>query len=219
MKWQFKTIGMRQSRHLLGVLKTMVLGLLVLLFIAGDVFAGLATDQLKGSIDKVLNVLNDKTLKAPAMKAKRREILMNLSNEVFDWNEMAKRSLGIYWKDRKPEEHKEFVKLFTVLLENTYMDKIEGYSGEKILYSKEAVEDLYALVETKIITRQDTEVAVNYWMLNKNGRWFVYDISVEGVSLVKNYRTQFNEILARSSYQELLKKLKEKQVSAPTPAS
>ena len=144
---------------------------------------------------------------------------MNLSNEVFDWNEMAKRSLGIYWKDRTPEEQKEFIKLFTVLLENTYMDKIEGYAGEKILYSRETVEDRYALVETKIVTRRDTEVGVNYWMLSENGRWFVYDISVEGVSLVRNYRTQFNDILARSSYQELLKKLKEKQVAAPTPAS
>jgi phospholipid transport system substrate-binding protein len=209
---------MRPLHCVLTVLKTIVLGL-VMLCIAGDASAGLPTDQLKASIDKVLNVLNDKTLKAPAMKAQRREVLMNLSTEVFDWNEMSKRSLGIYWKDRTPEEQMEFVKLFTVLLENTYMDKIESYSGEKILYSKEAVEDQYALVETKIITKQDTEVAVNYWMLNKSGRWFVYDISVEGISLVKNYRTQFNEIMARSSYQELLKKLKEKQVPAATPAS
>jgi len=132
---------------------------------------------------------------------------------------MSKRSLGVYWKDRTPDEQKEFVKLFTVLLENTYMDKIESYSGEKILYSKETVEDQYSLVETKIITKQDTEVAVNYWMLNKSGRWFVYDISVEGISLVKNYRTQFNEIMARSSYQDLLKKLQEKQAPAATPAS
>jgi len=211
-------ISIRPLHCILTVLKTMVLGS-VMLCIAGDVFAGLPTDQLKASIDKVLNVLNDKTLKAPAMKAQRREVLMNLSTEVFDWNEMSKRSLGIYWKDRTPDEQKEFVKLFTVLLENTYMDKIESYSGEKILYSKEAVEDQYALVETKIITKQDTEVAVNYWMLNKSGRWFVYDISVEGISLVKNYRTQFNEIMARSSYQYLLKKLKEKQVPAATPAS
>jgi len=213
-----KTISVRRLHYVLNALKIMVLGS-VMLFIAGDVFAGLPSDQLKASIDKVLTVLNDKALKEPAMKARRREVLMNLSNEVFDWNEMARRSLGIYWKDRTPDEQKEFVKLFTVLLENTYMDKIESYSGEKILYSKETVEDQYALVETKIVTRQDTEVAVNYWMLNKSGRWFVYDISVEGISLVKNYRTQFNEIMARSSYQELLKKLKEKQVPAPTPAT
>lgn len=218
MNLQTGTISMKQLRYVMAVLKTMVLGS-IMLFIAGNVFAGLPTDQLKTSIDKVLNVLNDKTLKAPAMKAKRREVLMNLSNEVFDWNEMAKRSLGQYWKDRTPDEQREFIKLFTVLLENTYMDKIESYSGEKILYSKETVEGQYGLVETKILTRQDTEVSVNYWMLNKNGRWFVYDISVEGISLVRNYRTQFNDILARSSYQELLKKLKEKQVPAPTPAS
>ena len=218
MKRQSEAVRVQKSKSIRNGLKIIFMGLF-LVFAAGDASAGLATDQLKASIDKVLNVLNDKTLKAPAMKAQRREVLMNLSTEVFDWNEMSKRSLGIYWKDRTPDEQKEFVKLFTVLLENTYMDKIESYSGEKILYSKEAVEDQYALVETKIITKQDTEVAVNYWMLNKSGRWFVYDISVEGISLVKNYRTQFNEIMARSSYQELLKKLKEKQVPAATPAS
>lgn len=213
-----KMISMRQVQYVMLVSKIALLGS-VLLFFAGDVFAGLPTDQLKASIDKVLNVLNDKTFKVPAMKAKRREVLMNLSNEVFDWNEMAKRSLGIYWKERTHDEQKEFVKLFTVLLENTYMDKIESYSGEKIVYSKETVEDQYALVETKIITKQDTEVSVNYWMFNTSGRWFVYDITVEGISLVKNYRTQFSEIMARSSYQELLKKLQEKQAPAPTPAS
>ena len=87
------------------------------------------------------------------------------------------------------------------------------------MYSRETAEDIYALVETRIITKQDTEVAVNYWMFKKSDRWFVYDISVEGISLVKNYRTQFNDIMARSTYQELLKKLKEKQVPAATPAS
>jgi phospholipid transport system substrate-binding protein len=193
--------------------------LVVVVFCSPPAVAGLATDQLSSSVDKVLTVLKDQSLKAPAMKAQRRATLMNLSNDLFDWEEISKRSLGIYWKDRTPEEKKEFIKLFTDLLERTYMDKIESYSGEKIIYTKETVEEQYALVETKIITKQDTEVAVNYWMMNKNGRWLVYDVSVEGVSLVKNYRTQFNEILARSSYQELLKKLKEKQVSSQVPAS
>ena len=184
MNWPTKMISMRPFPDAMNVLKTVVLGS-VMLFCAGIVYAGVPTDQLKVSIDKILNILNDKALKALAMKERRREMLTSLSNEVFDWNEMAKRSLGIYWKDRTPEEQKEFVKLFTVLLENTYMDKIESYSGEKIVYSRETVEDLYALVETKIITKQDTEVAVNYWMLNKGSRWLVYDISIEGVSLEK----------------------------------
>jgi phospholipid transport system substrate-binding protein len=218
MKLRSQGVRVQRLKIIANGLKFICMGV-VLVFAAGNASAGLATDQLKASVDKVLNVLNDKALKAPAMKTKRREVLMSLSTEVFDWNEMAKRSLGQYWKERSPEEQGEFVKLFTVLLENTYIGKIESYSGEKILYSRETVEGQYALVETKIITKQDTEVSVNYWMLNKSGRWFVYDISVEGISLVKNYRTQFNDILARSSYQELLKKLKEKQVPEPAPAS
>jgi phospholipid transport system substrate-binding protein len=213
---------MERASQIAGTGHVKVLGvvlLVVVVFCSPPAVAGLATDQLSSSVDKVLTVLKDQSLKAPAMKAQRRATLMNLSNDLFDWEEISKRSLGIYWKDRTPEEKKEFIKLFTDLLERTYMDKIESYSGEKIIYTKETVEEQYALVETKIITKQDTEVAVNYWMMNKNGRWLVYDVSVEGVSLVKNYRTQFNEILARSSYQELLKKLKEKQVSSQVPAS
>jgi phospholipid transport system substrate-binding protein len=91
------------------------------------------------------------------------------------------------------------------------MGKIEKYSGEKIAYNNETIDGKYALLESKIFTKNDTEVAVNYWLINKNGTWWVYDVSVEGVSLIKNYRTQFNEILARSSYPELVKKLKSKE--------
>jgi phospholipid transport system substrate-binding protein len=191
----------------------------VLTLSSTQVLAGVPMEQLKTSVDKTLSILNDKALKAPAMKEQRRAMLRKIGNEMFDWEEMSKRSLGIYWKDRTLEERKEFVKLFTDLLENTYMDKIESYSGEKILYPNEAVEGQYAVVQTKIVTKQGTEVPVNYWMIGKDGHWFVYDVSVEGVSLIKNYRTQFNEILSRSSYQGLVKKLKEKQVSSQIPAS
>jgi phospholipid transport system substrate-binding protein len=181
-----------------------------LLFTAA-VWAGQVTDQLKQKVDRALKVLGDQSLKAPGKETKRRQTLRAIGDEIFDWEEMAKRSLGIHWKDRTPEEKKEFVKLFADLLERTYMDKIEKYSGEKITYVNETIEGRYALLESKIQTKNDTEVAVNYWLINKNGTWWVYDVSVEGVSLIKNYRTQFNEILARSSYQELVKKLKSKE--------
>jgi phospholipid transport system substrate-binding protein len=145
------------------------------------------------------------------METKRRQTLRAIANEFFDWEEMAKRSLGVHWKERTPEEKTEFVKLFADLLDRTYMGKIEKYSGEKIAYDNETIDGKYALLESKILTKNDTEVAVNYWLMNKNGTWWVYDVSVEGVSLIKNYRTQFNEILARSSYPELVKKLKSKE--------
>jgi phospholipid transport system substrate-binding protein len=180
------------------------------LLLAAESWAGPVTDQSKQKVDRALKVLGDPALKAPGMEAKRRQMLRAIADEIFDWEEMAKRSLGIYWKDRTPEEKKEFVKLFSDLLDRTYMGKIEKYSGEKITYDNETIDGKYALLESKILTKSDTEVAVNYWLINKDGNWMVYDVSVEGVSLVKNYRTQFNEILARSSYPELIKKLKSK---------
>ena len=174
-------------------------------------WAGQVTDQIKQKVDKTLKILGDPALKAPGMETKRRQMLRAIADEIFNWEEMAKRSLGIHWKARTPEEKKEFVKLFSDLLDRTYMGKIEKYSGEKIAYANETIDGKYALLESKIFTKNDTEVAVNYWLINKDGTWWVYDVSVEGVSLIKNYRTQFNEILARSSYPELVKKIKSKE--------
>jgi phospholipid transport system substrate-binding protein len=145
-------------------------------------------------------------------------MLREVANCMFAWEEMSKRSMGTYWRERTPEERNEFIKLFSDLLENTYMTKIESYSGEKILYSNESIEGQYAMVQTKIILRQGVEVPVNYFMIEKNGSWVVYDVSIEGISIVKNYRSQINDILSRSSYPELIKKLKEKQVASQVPA-
>ncbi len=184
---------------------------LTLVLMAGAAGAGPLTDQVKQKVDKALNILGDQSLKTPGMETKRRQLLRAIADEIFDWEEMAKRSLGIHWKDRTPEEKKEFTRLFADLLDRTYMEKIEKYSGEKISYDKESIDEKYGLLESKIFTKNDTEVAVNYWLINKNGTWWVYDVSVEGVSLIKNYRTQFYEILARSSYPELVKKLKSKE--------
>jgi phospholipid transport system substrate-binding protein len=179
--------------------------------LAAAAWAGQVSDQIKQKVDRTLKVLGDQSLNAPGMETKRRQTLRAIADEIFDWEEMAKRSLGIHWKERTPEEKKEFVKLFADLLDRTYMGKIEKYSGEKIAYDSETIDGKYALLESKILTKNDTEVAVNYWLMNKNGTWWVYDVSVEGVSLIKNYRTQFNEILARSAYPELVKKLKSKE--------
>ncbi|MCX5896391.1 MAG: ABC transporter substrate-binding protein [Proteobacteria bacterium] len=216
MRWQSIKTGTTQGKNSIKIYRIVIIA--AILFISYPVWAGPVTDQIKQKIDKALTVLKDQSLKAPGMENKRRAVMRSVGDELFDWEEMAKRSLAVYWRDRSPEEKKEFTKLFTDLLEHTYMGKIESYSGEKILYTKETVEDQYALVETKVVTKQDVEYPVNYWVINRQGRWLVYDVSIEGVSLVKNYRTQFNEILARSSYQELVKKLKEKQES-PAPKS
>jgi phospholipid transport system substrate-binding protein len=122
---------------------------------------------------------------------------------------MARRSLGVHWKDRTPQERQEFVMLFTDLLENSYAGKIEGYKGEKIVYGKETVDPPYAEVRTTIVTPQGQEYSVDYRLLKNPDRWRVYDVVIEGVSLVNNYRSQFAGILQKSSFDELSKKLRE----------
>lgn len=169
------------------------------------------TEQLKQTVDKVINILKDKELKKPEKTKERRSAIRKIIDERFDFEEMAKRSLGIHWKNRTPEEKREFVPLFTDLLERSYIKKIEGYTDEKILYIGEQIEREYAVVKSKIITTKKLEIPIDYKLLNKNGTWEVYDIVIEGVSLVNNYRTQFNKIIRSDSYEVLVKRMRDKQ--------
>ncbi len=174
------------------------------------VYAGEPTEVIKNVTDKIIEIVKDPALKSPDKEPKRRRLIRETVDEVFDWNEMAKRTLGRHWRKRTEEEKKEFVYLFGKLLERTYLDKVEGYSGEKVIYVGDRVEGNYAIVKVKILTKQDTEVRVLYRMKKKKGKWWVYDISIEGVSLINNYRTQFNNILVRSSFKRLIEKLRAK---------
>ncbi len=132
-------------------------------------------------------------------------------SQRFDFEEMARRSLAVAWQQRTPQERKEFVGLYTDLLERSYMKRIEGYSNEKIVYLDEKIDGTYAVVRTKIVTGRSVEIPIDYRLLDRNGKWLVYDVVIEGVSLVNNYRTQFSKIIRTSSYQELVKKMKNKQ--------
>ena len=111
---------------------------------------------------------------------------------AFDFGEMAQRSLAVFWKDRTPAEKKEFVGLFSDLLERSYINRIEGYSDEKIIYDSEKVDGEYASVKTHFLTKRREEIPVEYKMMNENGKWMVYDVVIENVGLVNNYRIQFN---------------------------
>jgi len=175
-------------------------------------WAGAPLDQLKLQVDRVLKVLEDPELKKPDKAKDRRLSVRKIANDIFDFNETAKRSLGRHWQARTPAEQAEFVQLFSDLLERSYLSKIELYGGEKIQYLSDAVENGdQAKVQTKIVTKGNSEIPIEYRMHNKGGRWLVYDVIIEGVSLVANYRTQFNKIIQTSSYQELVKKMKSKQ--------
>ena len=196
-------------RHIALVLALAVAGPVV---VAAPARAGAPLDQLKLQIDRVLKVLDEPELKKPDKVKDRRLAVRKIANDIFDFNETAKRSLGRHWLARTPAEQTEFVQLFSDLLERSYLSKIELYGGEKIQYVSDTVENGdQAKVLTKIMTKQGSEIPIEYRMHKKADRWLVYDVMIEGVSLVSNYRTQFNKIIQTSSYQELVKKMKSKQ--------
>ncbi|HEJ83820.1 MAG TPA: ABC transporter substrate-binding protein [Desulfobacteraceae bacterium] len=172
--------------------------------------AGEPTEYIRKTTDKIIEILTDPALKGSDKDRERAQQIRKAVDERFDWEEMSKRTLARHWKDRTPQEREEFIMLFGRLLERTYLDKVEGYSGEKVLYAEEKVEGSYAVVAVKIITKEETEIRVAYRLKKKEGEWMVYDISIEGVSLVNNYRKQFQSIMTRSSYDDLIQRLRSK---------
>ena|SRR5919106_4156937 len=181
----------------------------------GRAAAGVPTDQLRTSVDAVLKILTDPELKKESKAAERRQAMRAVAADIFDFTEISRRSLGIHWQARTPAERQQFVALFSELLEDSYMTKIESYSGEKIQYPGETMDGDRAIVRTRIVTKQGTEIPVDYIMFKQGDRWRVYDVNIEGVSLVANYRAQFNSIITRSGYPELVAKLKAKQDERP----
>ena len=183
---------------------------------------GPVTDSLKGTLDKIIDILNDPSLKTPGKENERKNTLLKLIKERFDEEAFSRRALGVQWKKRTKEEKQEFVEIFSDLLERTYLKKIDDYlakagnfSGKNIAYLNETVKGRYVIVKTKVIVNDETQIPVLYLFKNKQGNWLAVDIAIEGVSLVKNYRAQFKEILANSSFEELITKLKSKQLKEP----
>ncbi|HSB43351.1 MAG TPA: ABC transporter substrate-binding protein [Methylomirabilota bacterium] len=173
--------------------------------------AGVPTEQLRGAVERVLKTLDDPSYKGDGKLAERRAAVRKIANEIFDFAEIAKRSMARHWQPLSEAQRTEFVGLFADLLERSYISKIETYGGEKIQYTAERMDGDYSVVSTRIITKNGTEVPVDYRMIKRSDRWLVYDVSIEGVSLVSNYRTQFNKIIQTASYNELVSKLKNKQ--------
>ena len=174
--------------------------------------AGLPTDQVRQTADRVLSVLQDSRLKSADKQKERREQIRQIIGSRFDFGEMAKRSLGSNWQKANNEDQRQFVELFTELLEKSYADQIESYNGEKIVYGRENISQDQADVDTKIVTKKGEEIAVTYKLRSAGSDWKVYDVVIENVSLVNNFRSQFNRILANASFGELLKKLQTKSV-------
>jgi len=199
-----------EKRRIPLYLKSLMSSVLLMVMLAATAFAGAPTDAVKKTTDRILAIVSDPALKGPEHKEKRTQLIRQAVDERFDWEAMTQRSLARHWQKRTDAEKKEFIVLFGKLLERTYLDKVGSYSGEKVVYVDETIDGRYATVTAKILTHSQAEVAVRYRLKELNGDWGVYDISIEGVSLVNNYRKQFNSIIVRSSYDDLVKKLRAK---------
>ena len=173
-------------------------------------FAGAPTEEVQKTVDRAVAVLKNPSLKSEGKKKERRDQIRQVLLPRFDFAEMARRSLGAHWRQRTPEEQREFVALFSDLLERSYIERIEGFNDEKFTYTRERQDRDYAEVDTKIQTPKGEEFSINYKLHLADQSWKVYDVVIENISLVNNYRDQFNRVIAKSSYEELIRRLKEK---------
>jgi len=191
-----------------------VFSILMLFLFILPVYAGAPLDTVQADVNKVLDVLRDPKLKAESAKEAKREKLRTIYEQMFDEAEFARRTLGVNWKKLNPDQQQEFIQLYRQVLEKAYLDKILAYTNEKIVFPKENIlSNDQAEVQTKVIT-SSKEIPIFYRVILKEGIWRVYDVVVENVSLVQNYRSQFNSILAKNTPDQLLeilrKKVKEK---------
>jgi phospholipid transport system substrate-binding protein len=184
------------------------ISVLAVVLTCSTVSAGAPTETLQRRVDEVIRLLDDPNFKDKP--AERRERVRKVAEDIFDYPDTARRALGPHWNARTPQEREEFTRLFADLLDRAYISKIDLYQGEKVRWIGETINGDEAIVKTTIQTKSGTEVPVEYRMHLKNGRWLVYDVVIEGVSLVSNYRTQFNKIVQTESYDSLVQKLKER---------
>jgi phospholipid transport system substrate-binding protein len=188
--------------------------LALVLALVSPALAGAPTDALRQHVDQVVKVLADPAL---SMEARRVEV-RRIAEDIFDYPDTARRALGPHWNARSAQERDEFVKLFGDLLDRSYVSKIELYQGERVQYLSEQIDGTEAAVKTVIATKKGSEVPVDYRLHLKDGRWLVYDVVIEGVSLVSNYRTQFNKIVQTEGFDKLVQRLRSRE-GGPEPAA
>jgi phospholipid transport system substrate-binding protein len=181
--------------------------------VASPAVAGAPTDVLKERVDRILVLLDE--------PGDHRAEIRKIAEDVFDFEEMSRRALGPHWNARSPEERREFTTLFADLLERSYLNRVESGRGSDVQYVGESVSGDQATVRTRIITAQRTEIPVDYRMHRQDDRWQIFDVSIEGVSLINNYRSQFNSVIQSSSYAALVERLRSKETegaaSPPSP--
>lgn len=181
--------------------------------------AGTATtpsEVVQAAVSRALSIIQDADLARPALAERRRAELRRAADDLFDFQEMARRSLARHWADRTPQEREEFVRLFTDLLERSYLSKVENWAGERVVFTGESIDGDYAAVRSKIVTTRKQELPVEYRLYRAGPHWQVYDVLFEGVSFVATYRTQFNRIIQQTSFAHLMDKMKQKEIEVVT---
>lgn len=173
--------------------------------------AGEPLEVVKSAAEKAIQILQDPNLQAKDRKSEKLNSLREVVNPVFDYPEMARRTLGVHWAARTAAEQEEFTRLFREFLERIYSDKVELYKGEKIIFGREIIEQDLAQVESALIDAKGEKFSVVYRLLKKPNSWKIYDAVVEDISIIANYRSQFDRVIRNSSYQELVRRLKEKK--------
>jgi len=193
-------------------MKKCIVGMTLILCLIFPVpsFSGQPTETVKGNLDKVLDVLRDPSLKAESAKKAKKNKIRDISEEMFDFTELSKRSLGKNWSKFNPDQQKEFVVLYKSLLEDAYADKIMLYTDVKIVFSKEVALTEKTVEVQSTVLRKSGEVPIYYRVILKDGVWRVYDVVIEGISLINNYRSQFKEILVNKPPESLLETLRKK---------
>jgi len=184
--------------------------LLLLTLLPGTAaWASPAMDQLRSTVDEVIRVLASPDLKKPGMARQRRQMLKGVIDQRFNYEEMSKQSLGANWRSLSSSQRAEFISVFAELLERSYASKIESYTNEKVVYQSEKLDNGYAEIRT-LIKRPNDQISVNYRLFDRGGKWWIYDVVIEGVSLISNYRSQFSRIIGESSYADLLRRMRAK---------
>ncbi|MBI4587660.1 MAG: ABC transporter substrate-binding protein [Candidatus Rokubacteria bacterium] len=192
-------------------LHPLILGLagsLLILPLAAE--AGAPTDQLRAASEKVIRILDDPALKSDGKALERQAGVRAAVADLFDFNELSRRALGRHWRPLSEAEREEFVLLFRTLLERTYLPRIRLYQGERVRFVGESVDGDAAAVQARVLNRRDQEVPVIFRLNRRGEHWLIFDVSVEGISLVSNYRAQFDQIIQRASYQGLVTRIRQK---------
>jgi phospholipid transport system substrate-binding protein len=181
------------------------------------VVATTPTDQVRTTVNNIVAILKNPALKTEARKKDRRDQLRRAIFSRFDFTEMAQRSLGSNWRELNTKQQSEFTQLFTDLLERAYIDQIEAYATEKIVYGNETIDGEYSEVRSRLVTAKGEEYSLNYRLRRVGREWKVYDVVVENISLVNNYRSQFSRVIVNQSYDELIRRMRDKQIQSPAP--